>query len=65
MEIRSVDDVTNVRDEGAGSLFCAVIVGRFSGEPLKLRVEVSVLRRRWLMDLRRIHLWKTGEGQRV
>lgn len=42
LEIRSVDDVTNVRDEeGVFSFFLGgVFVGCFSGETLEARVEL-------------------------
>lgn len=53
LEIRSVDDVTNVRDEEAGFLFSAVIVGRFSGETLKGRVELGLFYRCRQMALMR------------
>lgn len=53
LEIRSVDDVTNVRDEEAGFLFCAVIVGCFSGETLKGRVELGLFYRCRQMALMR------------
>lgn len=54
LEIRSVDDVTNVRDEeGVFSFLRGVFVGCFSGETLEARVELRLLHGCRQMELMR------------